>query len=102
MEHWDNGKIEDLYIVTAKKQIQGRSTTSSERVVELGSLYDITTRRKDYVNPTIDGEKSWRSVCSYNIDSKDAPDRRQNRLHEVSSRRCARITKHMRWIGSEI
>lgn len=74
MEYWDNGKIEYSCNVTTKKQYKGISTTSSERDAELGSLYDITTPREDYVNSTTDGELSWRSVFSYDVDSKYALD----------------------------
>lgn len=60
---------------------------------DVGELYNITARREDYVNPTMDGELSWRSICSYGTDAKDALNRWQNRLHEVSTRRCVCVTK---------
>jgi hypothetical protein len=28
------------------------------------NIYNITRHREDYINPTVDGEMSWRSVCS--------------------------------------
>jgi hypothetical protein len=39
------------------------------------NIYKITRCREDYINPTIDGELSWWSVKSYDIDSKDAMER---------------------------
>jgi hypothetical protein len=42
------------------------------------SLLKISIRslgREDYINPTIDGELSWRSVKSYDMDSEDAMER---------------------------
>ena len=39
------------------------------------NLYNITSRREDYVNPTTNGELSWRSIYSYDTNSKDALDR---------------------------
>jgi hypothetical protein len=44
----------------------------------------------------------WRSVKSYDIDSKDSMERWKNNLYEVSTRRCAQITKVVHWIGSEL
>ena len=32
---------------------------------DIGELYNITTRREDYVNPTANGELSSRSIRSY-------------------------------------
>jgi hypothetical protein len=57
------------------------------------NIYKITGCREDYINPTTDGELSWRSVKSYDMDSEDAMDRWKNKLYEVSTRRCVRITK---------
>jgi hypothetical protein len=39
------------------------------------NIYNITGHMEDYVNPTVDGELSWRSVCSYDTDSEDAMER---------------------------
>jgi hypothetical protein len=52
------------------------------------NIYQITGHREDYINPTVDGELSWRSVKSYDIDSEDAMERWKNKLYEVSTRRC--------------
>jgi hypothetical protein len=35
------------------------------------NIYNITKRREDYVNPTADGELSWRSRKSYDMDSEE-------------------------------
>jgi len=52
-------------------------------------------QRKDYINPTTDGELSWRSVKSYDMDYdmdyEDVMDRWKNKLYEVSTRRCIHI-----------
>ena len=66
------------------------------------NLYNITKIRKYCVNPTTDGEFSWRSIFSYHTDSEDALDRWKNMLHEISSRCCACITRYVRWIGVEV
>jgi hypothetical protein len=52
------------------------------------NIYNITGHKEDYVNPTVDGELSWRSVHSYDTDSKDAMERWKNKIYEVSTRRC--------------
>jgi hypothetical protein len=46
--------------------------------VQISSQRNIHHRCKEYyVNPTVDGELSWRSVLFYDTDSKDAMDRWQ-------------------------
>lgn len=54
------------------------------------------------MNPTADGELSWRSRCSFYIDSEEAFERWQTGGYEISSRRCAYIDKSVRWIGTEL
>jgi hypothetical protein len=56
------------------------------------NIYKITGCREYYANPTVDGELSWRSMESYDTDSKDAMKRWQNKLYEFSTRICACIT----------
>ena len=45
--------------------------------------------QEDYINPTADGNLSWRCVGV------------QNRLHKVSMRRCARVIRSVRWLENE-
>jgi hypothetical protein len=66
------------------------------------NIYNITGCKEDYVNLQLDGELSWRSICSYDIDSEDALTRWKNKMYEVSTRRCTWITKVVCWIGSEL
>jgi hypothetical protein len=58
---------------------------------EIGQLYRTTAREEDYVNPTIDGVISWHSIISCATDSDTGLENWQQRLHEVSTRRCVRI-----------
>ena len=67
----------------------------------LDQLYNIMSSREDYINPTVDGKLSRRSVISCTFDSGDALENWKNRLHEVSMRRCARITRYIRRVGVE-
>ena len=54
------------------------------------------------MNPTDDGMLSWRCESSCVSDLEVGFENWQHRLHEVSRRRLARITKSLRWIGSEV
>ena len=58
-------------------------------------IYNITSAGDDYINPTTNGKMSWHSVSSCTSDSGEALQNWKNRLHEVSMRRCARITRSM-------
>jgi hypothetical protein len=66
------------------------------------NIYKVTGHKEDYVNPTADGELSWRSVKYYDMDSEDALDRWKNQIYEVSTRRCAHILaeEHVENFGS--
>jgi len=68
----------------------------------IDSLYKVTARTKDYINSTIDGNLSWRRISSYTSDTKEGLENWQQRLHEVSIRICACITRSLRWIGMEV
>jgi hypothetical protein len=52
----------------------------------------MTAWMDDYVNPTTEGVLSWRSIISCVSDSEEALENWKQRLHEVSTRKCARIT----------
>jgi hypothetical protein len=54
------------------------------------------------VNPTTDGVLSWRSITSCTSDSNTRLENWQQRLHEFSTRRCARIDRAVRWVGTDI
>ena len=69
------------------------------RSIKIGNIYNVTGRREDYINPMTDGELNWRSICSFDTDSDEALERWHGQ-DEVSTRRCARIDKEVRWIGS--
>jgi hypothetical protein len=59
------------------------------------NIYKITGRKKDYINPTVDGELSWRSMKSYDIDLEDAMGRWQHKLYEIFTERCTHITNEL-------
>ena len=67
----------------------------------LENIYNITTLKEDYINPTADGNLSWRCARSCTSKSEEALENWKNRLHEVSMRRCARITKYVQRVGTQ-
>jgi hypothetical protein len=59
-------------------------------------------REEYYVTPTVDGVLNWRSITSCMLHSNTGLENWQQILHEVSTRRCARIDHAIRWVGTEI
>ena len=57
--------------------------------------------QEDYTNPTADGNLSWRCVSSCTYDLGEALEGWENRLHKVSMRRCAIVTRFVRHVESE-
>jgi hypothetical protein len=69
---------------------------------EINQLYRTTARTEDYINPTVDGVLSWRSITSCASDSNTGLENWQQRLQEVSTKRCARINRAVRWVGTKV
>jgi hypothetical protein len=65
-------------------------------------LYRTTARDEDNVNPTKDRVIIWWIINSCLKDSNTSLENWKQRLHEVSTRRCARIDHVVRWVGTEI
>jgi hypothetical protein len=59
---------------------------------ELENIYKLTTGQHDYINPTTDGNISWRSESACSSDSEEALENWQKKMYEVSTRRGARLT----------
>ena len=68
----------------------------------MDSLYQMTANQNDYINPTTEGNISWRCDSSCASDSDVGLENWQNRIYKVSAHRCAFISKSLRWIGAEI
>jgi hypothetical protein len=49
-----------------------------------------------------DGNLSWRSDNACSSDSEEALENWQNKMYEVSKRRCARLTREVCWIGTTV
>jgi hypothetical protein len=76
--------------------------TTKEEARNIDTVYQLTAMKGDYVNSTNDGMLSWRCESSCMSDSDVGLENWQQRLHEVSRRRLARITKTLCWIRSEV
>jgi hypothetical protein len=57
---------------------------------------------EDCVNLTANGVLSWRIITSCASDSDTVLENWQQRLHEVSTRRCTIIDRTLIWVGTKI
>lgn len=65
-------------------------------------IYTLTIgMRDDYVNPIANSPISWRSICSFDTNSKEALHNQQEHNHELYSRRCTNI-RAIKWIGAKL
>jgi hypothetical protein len=69
---------------------------------DVNQLYRTTARDEDYVNPTTDGVLSWRSINSDMSDSDTGVENGSKYCMKVSTRRCTRVTRAVRWVGTEV
>ena len=67
----------------------------------LDNIYNVTILKEYYINPTMDGNLIWRWTISCTSNSGEALENWQNRLHEVSIGRCARITNSVQQVGTQ-
>jgi hypothetical protein len=74
--------------------------SEEDHTYEIENIYKLTARQHDYINPTIDGNLSWRSDNACSSDLDEALENWQNKMYEVFAWRCARLTKEVRWIGT--
>jgi hypothetical protein len=68
------------------------------RAYELESIYKLTMRQQDYINPTTDGNLSWQSDNTCSSVSEEALDNWQKKMYESFAWRCARLTREVHWI----
>ena len=69
---------------------------------EVGRSWDHAYNiSEDYIHPTIDGELGWRSDHFAYSNFDDALENWQNRLHEVSFKKCRLITQSFRHIATQ-
>ena len=56
---------------------------------------------EDHVSPIENGNLSWKCASSCTFDSGEALENWKNRLHEVSMRRGAIVTRYVRRVETE-
>jgi hypothetical protein len=71
-----------------------------DHTYELENIYKLTTRQHDYINPMDDGNLSFESDSVCSSDSEEALENWKNHMYEVSTRRCARMTREACWVGT--
>jgi hypothetical protein len=69
---------------------------------DVNQLYRTTTREEDYINPIADGMLSWSNISSCDSNSDIRLENWQQLLHELSTKRCTRMTRALRWVGTEV
>ena len=69
---------------------------------ELENIYKLTARQQDYINPTTNENLSWRSESTCSSYLEEALENCKNKMYEFSMWRCARLTREVRWIGTEV
>ena len=61
----------------------------------LDQIYNVIAMHEYHISPMADGNLSWKCVSSYTSYSGEDLENWKNRLHEVSMRRCERVTRSM-------
>jgi hypothetical protein len=69
---------------------------------ELENIYKLIARQQDYIIPMANGKLSWGSDNTCSSDSEEALENWQNKMYEVSTRICARLTREVCWIDTTI
>jgi hypothetical protein len=67
---------------------------------ELENIYKLIAIQQDYINPMVDGNLSWKSDNMCSSDSEEALENWKNKMYEVSTRRCSRLTRKVCWINT--
>lgn len=75
---------------------------SEEEAREIDDFYKMTALQDDYINPTANGMLSWHCASSCTSNSEEGLENWKNIMHEVSGRRCARLTRSLCWTGAQV
>ena len=74
----------ETIIIAPIDPADGRRYVGSVREeFDLENIYNLTSRKEDYVNPTAAANLSWRNVSSCAFDSDEGLENWKNKLHEV-------------------
>ncbi len=68
----------------------------------IDNIYNITTKEEDYINLDVEGVMNWKCDSSCIIDLDEGLENWKSILYELHGYYCARVTKSIRWVGSEI
>jgi hypothetical protein len=79
-----------------------KNIREEDHAYELENIYKMTAGQQDYINPTTYGNLSWKSEIACSSDSEEELENCHNRMYEFSTRRCARLTKVVCWIGTKV
>jgi hypothetical protein len=60
----------------------------------------LTERQQEYINPTTDGNLSWRSDNACSSNSEEAMEYWKKKMYEVSTWQCVRLTREVHWIDT--
>jgi hypothetical protein len=85
-------EVGDLKFIAPLDPTKGKRYLEPARGNGIDNLSNMTVWMDDYVNPTANGALSWRSISSCTSDSEEGLNHSHQRMHEVSTRRCARMT----------
>jgi hypothetical protein len=72
-----------LKVTATLDPTQGKRYIEPTRGNKIDNLYNMIVLMDDYVNPTVDGVLSWRSISSCASNSEDGIEHWQHRTHEV-------------------
>jgi len=81
---------------------KGNKYIEPARGNDIDNLYNMIVHMDDYVNPIAYGVLTWRIISLCASDSEEGLDHWQQRMHAVSTRRCARMTRSLCSIGTEL
>jgi len=93
-------EVGDLKVTAPLDPSKGKIYIEPARGNNIEKLYNMTMQMEDYVNPTADDSLSWRSISSCTSNSEVGLEHWQQRIHEVSTIRCACINRSLHWIGT--
>jgi hypothetical protein len=69
---------DDLRVISYLDPDEGQRYTEpfreEDRAYELENIYKLIARQQDYINPTTDGNLSWKSDITCSSDSEEAMD----------------------------
>jgi hypothetical protein len=88
-------EVEDLKVTAPLDPTEGKRYIDPARGNNIDNLYNMIAWMDDYVNQIVYGVLSWGSITSCASDLEEDLEHWQQRIHEVSIRRCACMTQSL-------